>query len=186
MGINKSGSTNPGMMIRGGNVVTDNGKLVIEGTTGDTVEGVTNCPIHQAMPVHGLRHPPALVHTDLVPLVNHGEVVPANLPVIYTSTVPRLVRDWLFEDGYIIHVYGLGLLGLATATVLNFYWWVQVVTATLIANATVIATDVAIAVLVIVGISYLRGGGGKPTTGWAKGCPRSSTPGPLRVPIIPD
>jgi hypothetical protein len=186
MGINKSGSTNPSMMIRGGNVVTDNGKLVIEGTTGDTVEGVTNCPIHQAMPVYGLQNPPALVHTDLVPLVNHGEVIPANLPIIYTSTVPRLVRDWLFEDGYIIHVYGLGLLGLATATVLNFYWWVQVVTATLIANATVIAADVAIAVLVVVGISYLRSGGGGATTAVVKGCVRGPTPGPVTVPIFRD
>lgn len=150
MGINNSGITDKSMTIKGGKVTTDNGHLVLEG---DVV-----CPIHATnyLTPNGLTNPPAIVSTDIVPFVNEGDVIPADLLVYVETTIPRHIRDGLFTNGYIIHSLGAVWAGLATYSWLVTYWWAMDLDSIIGNTFALLATDFILS-MPIVGAIYLLG-----------------------------
>lgn len=177
MGINKSGITDKSMMIRGGNVTTNDGKLVIEG---DVI-----CPVHNPINPQGLTYPPAVVQTELVPFTDHGELIPADLPIVYTTTLPRHIRDLLFRDGYIIHVGWTVIAGLGIAAGIDFYFWCIALYHTVVGAMAVVASNLGLILLAIGAIFYViagaRSGSGGPTIP-IKACPSSGIKGPIHIP----
>lgn len=178
MGINKSGQTDPSMMIRGGRVDTHDGHLVIEGDTFQVTDHIQP---------QGLTHPPATTTSTALAIPDTAELdAPRELLTYETATIPRQIRELLFEDGYIIHV-GMTLAGgLAVYTVLRIYWWWLAVRQVVWHAIVTTATDVGIAVLVIAAIAAvarIRGGGsgsGGPID--FKACPRGPLgPGRWRI-----
>lgn len=177
MGINKSGITDKSMMIHGGNVSTVDGKLVIEGDV--------TCPVHNPIDPHGLTHPPAVVQTELVPFTNNGELIPANLPIVYTTTLPRHIRDLLFRDGYIIHVGWTAIAGLGVATAIDFYFWCIALYHTVMGAMAVLATNAGLILLAMGAVFYVLAGAGSGNGGSTipiKACAKSGIKGPIHIP----
>jgi hypothetical protein len=125
-----------------------------------------------------LVNAPAIIGRTTTELVTTEPV----LERIYTTTFPARIKQSFIDGEGIIYTYGATLATVAIATGVNFYYWVVSVVHTLIANAALIATDCALAVLAIIGVMYLLNGrGGSTGTVVVKGCARGPTPGPIRI-----
>jgi hypothetical protein len=176
-GINKSGVTDKKMMIRGGHVGTHDGHLIIE-------EEAFRIADH--IPPQQLAHPPAVI-TDTEPAIPEAPTVtaPLELRTYETTTFARHIRDLLFREGYIIHVWLTGCAGLAVYTALSAYWWwlsvQEAVWTTTLTYVKDILVVLALAGLGALGAKLLRRGGGSGPID-LKACPRGPLgPGRWRI-----
>lgn len=161
MGINKSGSTDPTMGIRGGHVVVTSEGLILD----------------DGMRTQGLEHPPALIQSaELVPVAPQ-----APLQELYEETIPARIKEWIVCGEGIITIGVVGCVGLAAATTVAFAVWTVTLVLTAVSwftdNAVVIGAVLTLAILlpILFGIKGVRLIPLKP-------CASSGIKGPVYIP----
>lgn len=163
MGINKSGSTNPTMGIRGGHVVVTSEGLILD-------DGIRT---------QELEHPPALIQsTELVPIAPQ-----APLQELYEETIPARIKEWIVCGEGIVTIGVVGCVGLAAATAVAFAVWTVTLVLTAVswftANVAVVGTAVVSVLALIMLLPMLfRGNNGTITV---KGCAKSGFAGPVTI-----
>jgi hypothetical protein len=123
-----------------------------------------------------LENPPAVIDAG----VTDALVPRPELERIYTSTIPASIKQSFIDGEGVILTYGAGLIVLGVSIGINFWYWTISVVHSIVANFAIIVADCTLAVLAIVAVIYLLGGGGKQEI-WAKGCAKSGFPGRVRV-----
>jgi hypothetical protein len=168
MGINKSGVTDPGMLIRGGRVTINSRGLVID--------------------PQGLTNPPATTESTELAQVDSAttdlDITRPDLNIIYTETIPAQLKEWFVCGEGIIVTGAVAVATMTIVTVTAFVFWVADALAWLVANAAAIGTAVVVVLALAALLPVLLGGrrGGE-ATAVVKGCVKGPTPGPIRVPI---
>jgi hypothetical protein len=161
MGINKSGITDPSMMIQGGHVIISPDGLILNG----------------GIATPELEHPPAVIEDT-------KEIALPPLREIYTETVPARIKEWFVCGEGVVRICQVAAVAIPLAITAIITSWVVGILTWVVANAHVIATSV-VTVLALAALgAYLgrgrRGGGG---TVPVKACPKSGIKGPIPIPI---
>jgi hypothetical protein len=168
MGINKSGVTDPAMLIRGGRVTVNSRGLVID------PQGLTNPP--------ATTESTALARVD--PATTAIDIARPDLNLIYTETLIARIKESIVSGEGIIVLCKVAVVAIPIAIAAIVTSWVMAIAAWLTVNAAAIGTAVVVILALAALVPILLGGrGGGETTAVVKGCAKGPTPGPIRVPI---
>lgn len=195
MGINKSGTDDKKMLIRGGRVETHDGHLIIDSSPEDDSNiliplggapennNTDQWILDSAQP---LVNPPAeLGSTELaIPAARSTLTPQPQPPTIYLpDTLGARIKDSFVDGEATLVGMTAGYVGFATYLGLNAYWWIIATAHTLVANAAVILSDCLIALMVLGAVIVLIGQAKRGGRNFVdlKGCMKGTTPGRIRL-----